>query len=166
MDIWRKAKDASVAARLMDENYHARALSEIRQGHQRDGLWAKALTTKNGNEKEAKVHYFKLLVQAIKDEDYIVERSGLGSAENESELVPEAMPELPAQNQSAIKRPSFLKKIWFWSLVVLATSIVLFGFLPLVLDGKATFAQYLICVFWGFVIHYALKKLYPPSHSS
>ena len=76
MAIWDKAKDASVDARRKDEEYHARAMHEVQSGQRRDGLWAKAVTSTGGDEAAAKLAYFKLLVQAIRDDDHIAMRSG------------------------------------------------------------------------------------------
>jgi len=46
------------------------------------------------------------------------------------------------------KKPSLLKTMWFWFFVVLATIIFVFGFLPAILDGGATFVQWIIAGFW------------------
>jgi len=158
MAIWDKAKDASVEARRRDEEYHARAMHEIQSGQRRDGLWAKAVTSTNGNEAVAKLMYFKLLVQAIKDDDHVAMRS----FQSQSNVAKEPSFQPPSQSLAA-QKPSLLKAVWFWLLAVLATLILVFGFLPVIFDGKATFVQWLIAGFWLVVIHYALKKAVPVS---
>jgi len=66
----------------------------------------------------------------------------------------------PARSHAA-KKPSGIKAAWFWFLVLLATLILVFGFVPALLSGEAKLAQWLVAVFWVVVIHYALRKLFP-----
>ena len=75
MAIFDRAKDASVEARRRDEEYNARAMYEIQSGKRRDGLWAKALASTNGDKAAAKLTYFKLLVQALQDDDHVAFRA-------------------------------------------------------------------------------------------
>lgn len=157
MAIWDKAKDASVDARRRDEEYHARAMHEIQCGQRRDGLWAKAVTSTGGDETAAKLAYLKLLVQAIQDDDYIAMRS----TKAQSSIAQEPLYQPPPPPSLPVQKPRFLKGLWFWFLVVLATIILVFGFLPVILDGGATFVQWVIAGFWLAVINYALKKLFP-----
>lgn len=116
MAIWEKIKNASVEARRKDEEYHARAMHEIQSGKRRDGLLAKAVTSTAGDQMATKLAYFKLLVQAIRDDDKIAQEHALQSS---------------TPLQFPVKKPSLLKTMWFWFLVVLATMIFVFGFLPL-----------------------------------
>lgn len=157
MAIWEKAKDASVEARRKDEEYHARAMHEIQSGKRRDGLWAKAVTSTDGDKAAAKVVYVKLLVQAIRDDDHVAMRS----FQAQSNIALEPAPQVPSPPPLPVKKPGILKAMWFWFLVVLATLIFVFAFLPLILDGGATIVQWVIAGFWLVVIHYALKKLFP-----
>ena len=157
MAIWDKAKDASVDARRKDEEYHARAMHEVQSGQRRDGLWAKAVTSTGGDEAAAKLAYFKLLVQAIRDDDHIAMRS----AQAESSIAQQASYQSPPPPSPPIPKPGLFKSLWFWFLVLLATLILVFGFVPVILDGRATFVQWVIAGFWLVVIHYALKKLFP-----
>lgn len=72
--IWKVIKDKVVSARLLDETYYGFAIDEIASGVTRPGLWAKALVEAGGDERLQKGHYIKLLVLALKDEQYIVGR--------------------------------------------------------------------------------------------
>ena len=154
MAIFDRAKDASVEARRRDEEYHARAMHEIQSGKRRDGLWAKALTSTNGDEVAAKLTYFKLLVQALQDDDHIAMRA----FQAQSNIAQESTLQ-PASN-----KPGLLKTIWLWLLLGLASLILLFGFLPLIFDGRAgtlNIFHWIIAGFWIALIHYALKNLFP-----
>ena len=121
-------------------------MHEIQSGKRRDGLLAKAVTSTAGDQTATKLAYFKLLVQAIRDDDKIAQEHALQSS---------------TPLQFPVKKPSLLKTMWFWFLVVLATMILVFGFLPVILDGGATFVQWIIAGFWLVVIDYALKKIFP-----
>ena len=160
MSFWQKAKDVSVAARLKDEEYHARAMYEIQQGRRRDGLWAKALSTSNGNEPAGKILYFKLLVQAIKDDDHIANRVSQARVAAPRGSLESKQPSLPA----ALGKPGLLKSLWFWFLVILAMGLFVVA-LPYLFDGKASVWHYLIAGFWLLVANYALKKLFPKAKS-
>ena len=132
-------------------------MHEIQSGQRRDGLWAKAVTSTDGNEADAKLAYFKLLVQAIRDDDHIAMRS----TEAQSSIGQQPSYQPPPQPSTPVPKPGVLKSLWFWFLVVLATLILVFGFLPGIFDGRATVVQWVIAGFWLLVIHYALKKLFP-----
>jgi len=68
MSFWKKVKQTSVVARLVEEKLYERVLREIEAGVRRDGLWAKALQKSSGNEEKAKALYIEYRVQSIKDE--------------------------------------------------------------------------------------------------
>ena len=160
MAIFDRAKDASVKARRRDEEYNARAMYEIQSGKRRDGLWAKALASTNGDKAAAKLTYFKLLVQALQDDDHVAFRA----LQAQSNIAQEASIQQSNERASQVRRPSFLKAMWFWFLVAIASLILLFGFLPLIFDGRAgtlSIFHWLIAGFWIVVINYALKKLFP-----
>lgn len=72
--IWKVIKDKVISARLLDETYYDTAIDEIASGVTRPGLWAKALVEAGGDERLQKGHYIKLLVLALKDEQYMVGR--------------------------------------------------------------------------------------------
>ena len=57
--------------REVEEELYAQVLQEIERGERRDGLWAKALVTANGDESIAKAQYIKLRVQALFDDGLI-----------------------------------------------------------------------------------------------
>lgn len=157
MAIWDKVKYTSVDARRKDEEYYARAMQEVQSGRRRDGLWAKAVTSTGGDKSAAKLAYIKLLVQAIRDDDYVAARSAQTQV---------SIPQAPAHRSPAppplpAPRPGLLKSMWFWFLFLLATLIFVFAFLPVILDGGASIVQWVIAAFWLLVIHYALKKLFP-----
>lgn len=161
MAFWDRAKDAAVDARRKDEEYHARAMHEVQSGLRRDGLWAKAVTASGGDEVAAKIAYFKLLVQAIRDDDHVARRSAPVSGH----AVQQPVHRLPPSRTHIVQKPGLLKSLWFWSLTVVAVLIIVFGFLPVLLDGRATLVQWLVLAFWLVVIQYALKKLFP-SHAT
>ena len=160
MAIFDRAKDASVEARRRDEEYHARALYEIQSGKRRDGLWAKALTSANGDEVAAKLSYLKLLVQALRDDDHIAMRA----FQSQSNIREEAPLQLDDQPASQVEKSSLIKSIWFWFLIAMGSLILLFGFLPLIFNGNAgtlSIFHWLIAIFWITVINFAFKKLFP-----
>jgi len=54
--------------RLAEEDLYAHALREIESGVRRDGIWAKALSESNMDQRKAAARYIDLRVQALKDE--------------------------------------------------------------------------------------------------
>jgi len=161
MAFWDRVKNAFVDARRKDEEYHARALHEIQSGYRRDGLWAKAVMSSGGDKVAAQLAYFKLLVQAIRDEDYLAGRSAKVSAGAEQQ----SAPRLPPSHSQIVRKPGLLKSLWFWFLVVVSTLVLVFSFPGIMLimrDGHATVSQLLPGVFfWFAVLRYSLKKLFP-----
>ncbi|WP_200382849.1 hypothetical protein [Thiococcus pfennigii] len=66
---WKKNDPLAAAAyRLVEEELYALALKEVEDGMRRDGLWAKALTDAQFDERQAKVLYMRYRVQSLKDE--------------------------------------------------------------------------------------------------
>ena len=61
----------SAADRLLEEQIYEAVALEISQGKVKPGLWAKALSQTNGNEKLTQSVYIKLRVQNIRDEDEV-----------------------------------------------------------------------------------------------
>jgi hypothetical protein len=61
----------SAADRLLEEQIYEAVALEISKGKVKPGLWAKALSQTNGNEKLTQSVYIKLRVQNIKDEDEV-----------------------------------------------------------------------------------------------
>ena len=59
---------------MKEERFHEVALSEMRAGIRRDGLWAQALVATHGNEQRAVAEYIKLRVASLRDETYVAER--------------------------------------------------------------------------------------------
>jgi len=57
--------------RETEETLFAQVVKEVEAGQRRDGLWAKALVSAEGDEKKAKVKYIKLRVQSILDEQML-----------------------------------------------------------------------------------------------
>ena len=100
MVLWKNIKDRAVLDRAQDEAYHAAALEEVRSGHRRDGLWAKAIIESGGDEVRAKIAYLRLLVVALRDEDYLAVRV--------EELHPHASP--ATSSSSEIATPKIFDK--------------------------------------------------------
>jgi len=83
------------------------------------------------------------------------------SAQTQSSIDQQPPYQPPPTPSPPKQKPGLLKSLWFWFLVFLATLIFVFGFLPLILDGRATSVQWFIAGFWLVVINYALNKLFP-----
>lgn len=75
MSRWKKAEDRRVLERLADEAFYAKAAEEMGTGLRREGLWAKAIATTDGDESKAHAKYISLLAGAIRDEAYLDERA-------------------------------------------------------------------------------------------
>ena len=58
----------SAESRLADEALYAEALREVEAGLRRDGLWARALSECEMDQKKAAALYLELRVQSMKDE--------------------------------------------------------------------------------------------------
>lgn len=116
MALWNSVKKASVEARRKDEECHARAMYEIQSGKRRDGLWAKSVLLANGDEAATKLAYFKLLVQAIQDDDLIFTQSPDIQKNNDKELSLK-----PHSALRSAKKPRYFKYII--SILILAPLI-------------------------------------------
>lgn len=68
MAIWNIFRRESAVDRLLEEQLYEQVASDLRSGIRRDGLWAKALVSANGDEARARSLYIKLCVQALRDE--------------------------------------------------------------------------------------------------
>lgn len=68
MGFLKYIKDTFVKDKNYSEAIYASALREIESGIRRDGLFAKAIASAEGNIDIAKSHYIKLLVKALEDE--------------------------------------------------------------------------------------------------
>lgn len=71
MGIFNKFKQATAAARLVEEQLYGHVAQELKRGIRREGLWAKALADSDGNDEKAKALYLKYRVQSIRDESEI-----------------------------------------------------------------------------------------------
>lgn len=69
--------------RANEEQLYAQVVLEIENGQRRDGLWAKALVTSQGDENKAKAEYIKLRVQSIFDDEILraVQQSEIDQAQ-------------------------------------------------------------------------------------
>lgn len=61
-------KQKIINTRLHEEKLYEHVYEEVKQGIRRDGLWAKALASSEGNEAKAKSLYLQLRVQSLADE--------------------------------------------------------------------------------------------------
>ena len=89
MAIWDVFRRESAVDRLLEEQLYAQVVSDLRNGVRRDGLWAKALVSANGDEARARPIYIKLCVQAIRDEAEVLHTiSTLNNADSPQERSP------------------------------------------------------------------------------
>lgn len=97
--------------RETEEQLFANVVKEIEAGVRRDGLWAKALVTANGDERKAKVEYIQLRVQSILDEEML---DTLRTAEREKDEAADRIrkKEFKAEEERLAKE--------FWSVASLA----------------------------------------------
>ena len=68
LSIFEKIKLDSPASRLSDDELFEKAYDELQNNELIKGVWARALSNSDGNEKKAEALYLKLRVQQIKDE--------------------------------------------------------------------------------------------------
>ena len=73
--------------RETEEQLFANVVKEIEAGVRRDGLWAKALISAEGDEAKAKIEYIQLRVQSIVDEEML---DTLRKAEKEKQMAEQA----------------------------------------------------------------------------
>ena len=71
--MFKRFRTDIAKARLLEESYFNAVSNELENGIKRDGLWLKALTESNGDQEKAKAKYIKLRVQAMRDEDDIMQ---------------------------------------------------------------------------------------------
>lgn len=67
LPIFDKLLPANPKSRLSDDDLFERALDEVQNKKMIKGVWARALSESDGNEKKAEALYLKLRVQQIKD---------------------------------------------------------------------------------------------------
>ena len=124
MSLWKRLQDRVVQHRLDDEAYHAKALAEINQGMRRDGLWAKALA-KTGNSETAKAEYLRLLVVALKDQDYIAARTGASHpVQPQVAIAHSPLPSLPERG-GALGRRLLFALLFVVSITIIAFTLVI-----------------------------------------
>ena len=68
MSFINDLKNSNAKIRLTEEKIYAEVMREMKDSILRDGLWAKAMSEVNFDEKKAKAKYIKLRVQSIIDE--------------------------------------------------------------------------------------------------
>jgi hypothetical protein len=68
MSFINDLKNNNAKIRLNEEKIYAEVMREMKSNILRDGLWAKAMSEVNFDEKKAKAKYIKLRVQSIIDE--------------------------------------------------------------------------------------------------
>lgn len=68
MAFWKKAKQAAIVDRLVEEKLYEQVFHEVKSGKWRDGLWAKAFQKSQGDEKKARALYYQYRIQSLKDE--------------------------------------------------------------------------------------------------
>ena len=73
--MFNKNNINSAKGRLLEETIYEQVAEEIQGGNKRMGLWAKSLSTADGNEELAKAKYIELRVQSIKDEFMVAQEA-------------------------------------------------------------------------------------------
>jgi hypothetical protein len=72
--MFEKFKTKLSVNRLLDEELYAQVAEELSDDDIKAGLWAKATANANGVESKVKALYIKYRVQAIQDEDRVLEK--------------------------------------------------------------------------------------------
>ena len=156
--IWGKIKAASADARRKDEEYHARAMHKIQAGNRRDGLWAKAMASAQGEDSSAKLIYFKLLVQAIRDDEHLLiynaqkKRGAESSAKTENSKIDHLR--LPSR-----KRPGLARLMLIGFLLVIIVSLLSFGVAIIIDKITSTPLQALSLSIGVLAIFYAIRRI-------
>ena len=71
--MFKRFRTDEAKARLLEESYFNAVSNELENGIKGDGLWLKAFSESNGDHEKTKAKYIKLRVQAMRDEDDIME---------------------------------------------------------------------------------------------
>mgnify|MGYP001336404930 CR=1 FL=1 len=124
----KKSSVDTVFLRQQEERLYKIILVEMEAGIRRDGLWGKALTKANFDEKDAKAIYVKLRMQSLIDEELIAERLAKEKKELEERIIKEQEiikkqkeeEQLPAFEEKALElvAQGYLKKefeAWFFT---------------------------------------------------
>lgn len=74
-DLLNEAQQRQDEERLLEQ-----VVGELERGYRRDGVWAKALISADGDEDRAKANYLELRVQSLRDEALL---NAVGSAYHE-----------------------------------------------------------------------------------
>lgn len=133
MSIFDWLRDTQIAYRKSDEAYFASALQEFQSGKIRPGLMGKAISESHGDKNKANAIYLKLLTEAIKDDDYIEQRSH----EKRQESLARAKARIDGMNASKNKpsheEVSFFRKL-FDAVVNIVGAIFIFLILVWIFD--------------------------------
>ena len=90
--------------RETEEQLFAQVVEEIEAGKRRDGLWAKALISAEGDETKAKIEYIQLRVQSILDEEML---GSLRKAEADKKAADAAQKKKEAKAEKERKEKDF-----------------------------------------------------------
>lgn len=91
--------------RETEEQLFANVVKEIEAGVRRDGLWAKALISAEGDEAKAKIDYIQLRVQSILDEEML---DALRKAEREKQMAEQAK----KKNEAKAEEERIAQQFW------------------------------------------------------
>lgn len=74
--------------RIADEKLYERVAKEMAQGERREGLWAKAFSEENGDERRTEAKYIELRVQSLRDEQEMLAEAAIEEKEeNKQRLI-------------------------------------------------------------------------------
>lgn len=104
MELWKKIRDTAVIRRFEDEAIYEAAVHEVASGRRRDGLWAKAVISSNGDKWRAETEYFKLLIRTLRDEQYVATRLN-ETREDRNHIPPEQQGPAPSAPPNPPPRP-------------------------------------------------------------
>lgn len=109
MGFFDKFKAQSVVTRLKEEQIYEAIAKELQQGIKREGLWAKAITRSEGNDRKAKSLYIEFRAQSIIDEIQITEQIA-GSEEEKQRVKMKEIRARKANDPEEIERTKRLNK--------------------------------------------------------
>ena len=111
----KKSSVDTVFLRQQEERLYKIILVEMEAGIRRDGLWGKALTKANFDEKDAKAIYVKLRMQSLIDEELIAERLAKEKKELEERIIKEQeiIKKQKEEEQEIIMKKEF--EAWFFT---------------------------------------------------
>ena len=124
--LFESLRKRSAAARIIEEQLYEQVVNELASGKRRNGLWAKAIASSNGQDEKAKALYIQYRVQSLKDEyELLHEESEVKESSGNTAPIDAKEVNLPKDSDVAPEESTLWIHVLVWSIA----GLILLGFL-------------------------------------